>query len=57
MQDALLSIKDNPELISQIESWYVDPSGELGLETLDQYYNALRDIAKLLDLDLNELGG
>lgn len=57
VQDALLSIKDNPELISQIESWYVDPSGELGLETLDQYYNALRDIAKLLDLDLQELGG
>ena len=35
--------------------WYVDPSADLGLESLDQYYNSLRDIAKLLDLDLKEL--
>lgn len=57
VRDALLSVKDNPELIAQIESWYVDPSAELGLERLDQYYNSLRDIATLLDLDLQELGG
>ncbi len=55
VKDALLSIKDNPELIAQTESWYVDPSPELGLERLDQYYNSLRDIATLLDLDLQEL--
>ncbi len=57
VKQALLEIKDNPELIAQIKHWYLDPSGELGLETLDQYYNSLRDIAKLLELDLKELGG
>jgi len=55
VKDALLSIKDSNELITQMAGWYVDPSAALGLETLDQYYNSLRDIAKLLDLDLKEL--
>jgi phosphonate transport system substrate-binding protein len=52
---ALLNIKNMPELIEQTGNWYVDPSVELGFETLDQYYNSLRDIAHLLDLDLHEL--
>ncbi|MDY7079970.1 MAG: phosphate/phosphite/phosphonate ABC transporter substrate-binding protein [Chloroflexota bacterium] len=55
VKEAMLDIKNNPELISQTARWYVDPSKEMGLETLDQYYNPLRDIAKLLDLDLHEL--
>ena len=55
VKEALLDIKDNPELIAATAQWYVDPHAELGLETLDQYYNSLRDIAKLLDLDLKEL--
>ena len=55
VRDALLDIKDNPEMIESMARWYVDPSEELGLESLDQYYNSLRDIAKLLDLDLQEL--
>ncbi len=55
VKDALLSVKDNPELVAQTKSWYVDPAPELGLEQLDQYYNSLRDIATLLDLDLKEL--
>jgi phosphonate transport system substrate-binding protein len=55
IKQALLDIKDNPELISQIAQWYVDPTAELGLEALDQYYNSLRDIAQLLNLDLKEL--
>jgi len=55
VKDALLAIKDSDELIVQMAGWYVDPSATLGLETLDQYYNSLRDIAKLLDLDLKEL--
>jgi phosphonate transport system substrate-binding protein len=57
VKQALLDIKDNPELIQAIEHWYTDPSPQLGLTTLDQYYNSLRDIAKLLNLDLKELGG
>jgi len=55
VKDALLAIKESDELITQMAGWYVDPSAELGLESLDQYYNSLRDIAQLLNLDLKEL--
>lgn len=55
VKDALLEIKDDPELIAQTRSWYVDPHEEQGFASLDQYYNSLRDIAKLLNLNLKEL--
>lgn len=55
VKEILLGIKDNPELVAATRSWYVDPSAELGFTSLDQYYNGLRDIATLLDLDLREL--
>lgn len=55
LKDAYLSIRDNPEQVEASRRWYVDPTEELGLERLDQYYNSLRDIARLLDLDLAEL--
>jgi hypothetical protein len=55
VKESLLDIKDNPEMIAKTARWYVDPSDELGLEHLDHYYNGLRDIAKLLDLDLHEM--
>lgn len=55
VKDALLAIKDSDELVTTMQSWYVDPAAAMGLETLDQYYNSLRDIAKLLNLDLKEL--
>ncbi|MBC8162562.1 MAG: phosphate/phosphite/phosphonate ABC transporter substrate-binding protein, partial [Roseiflexaceae bacterium] len=54
---SLLAVKDDPELVASFGQWYTDPSEEMGLESLDQYYNSLRDIAKLLNLDLKELGG
>jgi len=53
--DVLLSLKDDPEYVTERRAWFVDPTEDLGLERLDQYYNVLRDIAKLLDLDLAEL--
>ena len=37
--------------------WCTYPVEDLGLDSLDAYYNSLRDIAKLLELDLKELGG
>ncbi|MFN8562275.1 MAG: phosphate/phosphite/phosphonate ABC transporter substrate-binding protein [Anaerolineae bacterium] len=49
--DALLGIKDDPEALQSIRRWYVDPSQdpelsqELGLETLSDFYNIVRDIA------------
>lgn len=52
---ALLGIKDEPELIAATSRWYVDPAPDLKLATLDQFYNPLRDVAKILDLDLKEL--
>ncbi|MBW7886310.1 MAG: phosphate/phosphite/phosphonate ABC transporter substrate-binding protein [Caldilineaceae bacterium] len=55
VKDALLAIKDNEELVAVTARWYVDPSEQLGLARLDHYYNPLRDIAQLLDLDLHEL--
>jgi phosphonate transport system substrate-binding protein len=56
-KEALLSIKDDEAMVVENRRWYVDPTAELGLERLDQYYNVLRDIARLLDLDLKELEG
>jgi len=55
VKEALLAIKDDAELVAATKRWYVDPAPELGLETLDQFYNPLREVAKLLDLDLREL--
>lgn len=55
IKDALLAIKDDPEAVALDRRWFVDPTEQLGYDHLDQYYNSLRDIAKLLDLDLKEL--
>ncbi len=55
VKDALLSMKDQPELVGTLRYWYVDPHESLGLKTLDAFYNPLRDIAKLLKLNLKEL--
>ncbi len=49
--DALLSIKDKPEVLASVGRWYVDPStddvlaDELGLEELTDFYDVVRDIA------------
>ncbi|MBK8023748.1 MAG: PhnD/SsuA/transferrin family substrate-binding protein [Chloroflexi bacterium] len=49
--DALLSIKDKPEDLQSIGRWYVDPAqdpelaAELGLETIYDFYDVVRDIA------------
>lgn len=55
LKEALLSTPQNAEFIKARKAWYVDPSKELGLTALDQFYNPLRDIAKLLNLNLKEL--
>ena len=57
VREALLGIKDDPAMVAAYKQWYTYPVEDLGLESLDQYYNSLRDIAKLLELDLKELGG
>jgi phosphonate transport system substrate-binding protein len=55
VRDVLLSLKDDPDYVTERRAWFVDPTETLGIERLDQYFNVLRDIAKLLDLDLKEL--
>lgn len=55
VKQALLEMKDRPEMVTALKRWYVDPSKEMNLQTLDQFYNPLRDIAKLLNLNLKEL--
>jgi len=55
VKDALLAMKDDAAVVDKTRSWYVDPTSSLGLKNLDAFYNSLRDIAKLLNLDLKAL--
>lgn len=55
VKDAILDIQNDEYMITAMGRWYLDPAEELGFAHLDQYYNSLRDIATLLDLDLKEL--
>jgi phosphonate transport system substrate-binding protein len=52
VQAALLDVVNNPELIMAMERYYVDPRENAGLESIDALYNPLRDIARLLQIDL-----
>lgn len=49
---ALLTTKDNAEFIGAASSWYVDPTAQFKLKRLDNFYDPLREVAKLLKLDL-----
>ncbi len=57
MKTALLGVKDHPEVIKAIGEWYVDPSPALKLDKLDSFYDPLREVAKILNLDLKKLAG
>lgn len=50
--DALLNVANNPELVAELERYYVDPTEEAGIESIDALYDSLRDIAALLNIDL-----
>jgi phosphonate transport system substrate-binding protein len=54
IKDALLATKDDAEFIAETGGWYTDPNidQELGLPHLDNYYDPLREVARVLDLDL-----
>ena len=53
----LLAVKDHPEVIKGIGEWYVDPTASLKLDKLDSFYDPLRKVATLLNLDLKKLAG
>jgi phosphonate transport system substrate-binding protein len=55
VRKALLEMKDNPDLVKAYGYWYTDPTERLGLARLDENFNSLRDIAKLLNLDLSQM--
>lgn len=52
IRETLLGTADDAEFIRTAKRWYADPSTGMGLSKLDAYYNPLREMAKLLDLDL-----
>jgi phosphonate transport system substrate-binding protein len=52
VKDALLAIGDDQDLVNELERYYVDPTEEAGVETIDELYNSLREIATLLNIDL-----
>jgi phosphonate transport system substrate-binding protein len=58
IKDALLDIRNHPDLVDALGYWYIDPNIEynLGLPDLDAYYDPLRVVAQQLDLDLQGLG-
>jgi len=51
VQEALLSIKDKPEVLAEVGRWYVNPANDevlaedLGLEVLSDFYDVVRDMA------------
>jgi phosphonate transport system substrate-binding protein len=55
VRTALLNTANDPGFIQSYKQWFVDPTQQLRLQRLDQFYNPLRDIARLLNLDLKEL--
>lgn len=52
VQAALLDVANNPELVAELERYYVDPREAAGVENIDNLYDSLRDIATLLNIDL-----
>jgi phosphonate transport system substrate-binding protein len=52
---SLLSTPGDPEFIRAAKRWYVDPSVALKLPDIFAYYESVRDLAKLLDLDLRRV--
>jgi len=56
--DALMDVKNDPELVAAIGYWFTDPYADegRGYAYIDHAYDPLREIAKELDLDLKSFG-
>jgi ABC-type phosphate/phosphonate transport system substrate-binding protein len=52
---SLLSTPQDPEFIRAARLWYIDPSIEMKLPNVFAYYDGVREMATLLDLDLRRL--
>lgn len=55
IREAVLSTPRDPEFIREARRWYVDPSVGLELPNIFSYYDGMREMAKLLDLDLSRM--
>jgi phosphonate transport system substrate-binding protein len=55
IKNSLLETPHDPAFVAAARRWYVDPSVELKLPNLLAYYDSMREMAKLLDLDLTRL--
>lgn len=55
IREAVLSTPRDAEFIRTAKKWYVDPSVELKLRDIFAYYDGMRQMATLLDLDLSRL--
>jgi ABC-type phosphate/phosphonate transport system substrate-binding protein len=58
IKTALLDVRKDPAVVAGYRQWYVDPVTEyptLKLKNVDQFFNGLRDAARLLKLDLSKL--
>lgn len=52
VKDALLAMADDEELVKALERYYVDPTERVGVTDIDAIYDSLRNIARLLNIDL-----
>jgi phosphonate transport system substrate-binding protein len=55
IRESLLSTPQDPAFIREAKKWYVDPSVELKLPNIFAYYDTMREMARLLDLDLTRM--
>ena len=58
LKSAVLDVRKDPALVASYKQWYVDPVVDyptLKLKNTDQFFNGLRDVARLLKLDLSKM--
>ena len=55
VRKALSEVKKHPELVRELKRWYVDPTEVIELESADAFYDPVREVAKLLGLDLSSI--
>jgi phosphonate transport system substrate-binding protein len=58
IKTALLDVRNDSATVAGYKQWYVDPVTEfptLKLKSVDQFYNGLRDAARLLKLNLSSM--
>jgi len=57
LRAALLDVRNQPALVAEMRRWFVDPREQFGVERVDEIYNGLRELATMLDLELDAQAG